>query len=82
MMCFSHLAFAIAVRRITFPREDKTPGATSPKSSNFISFDLLVLFYFICLPLAFVGSMMMMKVRIVIAWVRNSLPVHTGCTQQ
>lgn len=62
MMCFSHLAFAVAVRHITFPREDKIPGETSPKSSDFIYFYLLVLFYFICLPLIFVGSVMMMKV--------------------
>lgn len=49
MMRFSHLAFALAVS-ITFPREGKTPGETSPKNSDLIYFYLLVLFYSMFVP--------------------------------
>lgn len=58
------LAFAVAVRCITVPCEDKTSGGTNPKSSDFIYFYLLVLFYFVSLSLDDDNApcMMIMKV--------------------
>lgn len=50
MMWFSHLAFALAVRCITFPREGKTSGEISPKNSDLIYFYLLVLFFSMFVP--------------------------------